>query len=110
MTHRYVLAAQARQDLAEIAGHIAENSGLAPAEQVVRELQASFRFLAEQPGAGHTRADLTDDPTVRFWRVYSYLVVFVSTARPIAVVSILHGARDPEAIAEHIRKARVPRG
>lgn len=107
MTARYVLTAQAKQDLAEIADYIAEASGLAPAEQVVRELQRSFQFLAEQPDVGHGREDITDDPEVRFWSVYSYLLVFVPAAKPLAVVSILHGARDPKNIAEHIRDARA---
>jgi plasmid stabilization system protein ParE len=72
MTARYDLTAQAMQDLAEIADSIVESSGLAPAEQVVREFQRCFQFLAEQPGAGHGREDVTDDPQVRFWSVYSY--------------------------------------
>jgi plasmid stabilization system protein ParE len=108
MTARYVLTTQAKQDLAEIADHIAESSGLSPAEQVVGELRRGFQLLAEHPEVGHVREDLPDDPEVRFWSVYSYLIVFVPAARPLAVVSILHGARDPKHIADHIRDARAP--
>ena len=108
MTARYVLTAQAKQDLAEIAEYVAESSGLAPAEQVVRELQRGFQFLADQPDAGHGREELTEDPGVRFWSVFSYLIAYVPAAKPLAVVGILHGARDPKHIAERIRSARAP--
>jgi len=77
MTARYVLTAQAKQDLADIAEYVAESSGLAPAEQVVRELQRGFQFLADQPDAGHGREELTEDPGVRFWSVFSYLIAYV---------------------------------
>jgi plasmid stabilization system protein ParE len=110
MTARYVLTTQAQQDFAEIADHIAESSGLAPAEQVLGELRRGFQLLAEHPEVGHVRADLPDDPEVRFWSVYSYLIVFVPAARPLAVVSILHGARDPQNIAKHIQDARASEG
>lgn len=66
MTQRHVLTAQAQQDLADIADFIAEQSGLAPTEQVVLELQRNFQLLGEQPDVGHRREDITDDPTVRF--------------------------------------------
>lgn len=107
MTARYVLTPEAQQDLAEIADFIADTSGPAPAEQVVRELGRGFQLLAEQPDIGHGREDITDDPEIRFWSVYSYLIVFVPAAKPLAVVSILHGARDPKHIAEHIQDARA---
>jgi antitoxin ParD1/3/4/toxin ParE1/3/4 len=108
MTARFILTPQAQQDLAEIAEHIADSSGLAPAEQLVGELRRGFQLLAEHPEVGHAREDIPDDPEVRFWSVYSYLIVFVPSARPLAVVSILHGARDPKNIAERIRDARAP--
>jgi plasmid stabilization system protein ParE len=66
-------------------------------------------LLAEHPDVGHARADITDDAALRFWSVYSYLVVYAPAAKPLAVVSILHGARDPDAIDEHIRDARDSR-
>jgi toxin ParE1/3/4 len=51
--------------------------------------------LAETPGIGHTRQDLTDRP-VKFWSVYSYLIVYDSESRPLTIVAVLHGARDVE--------------
>ena len=105
MTERFILTPQAQQDLTDIAEFIAKESGLAAAERVVRELERNFQLLAEQPEVGHGREDITADPAVRFWAVYSYLVAFVSSDRPLAVVSVIHGARDPAGIRTHLEQA-----
>jgi len=49
--------------------------------------------IAERPGIGHTREDLTDR-ALKFWSVYSYLVVYDPESRPLTIVAVLHGARD----------------
>ena len=49
------------------------------------------------PGMGHTRADLSARP-LKFWSVYSYLVVYDPASTPLTVVAVLHGARDIENI------------
>ena len=51
--------------------------------------------MAGTPGAGHWRRDLTDEP-VRFFPVYSYLIVYLPETKPLQVVAILHGHRDVE--------------
>lgn len=106
MTARFVLSRQAKQDLADIAEYIAEESGPDPAEYVVEKIRETFRFLAEQPGVGHVREDLAEDPAVRFWAVFSYLIAYVPDERPLGVVCIVHGSRDPGEIARHLRRAR----
>ncbi len=55
---------------------------------------------------GHTREDITDDPALWFWSVYSYLIAFVPAGKSLAIVSILHGARDPKRISDQARGAR----
>ena len=47
------------------------------------------------PAMGHTREDLTQQP-VKFWSVYSYLVVYDPASSPLTVIAVLHGARDIE--------------
>jgi antitoxin ParD1/3/4/toxin ParE1/3/4 len=54
-------------------------------------------FLAGMPGAGHVRPDLTGDP-VKFWQVFSYLIVYDPVPRPIHIVRVLHASRDIAAI------------
>jgi antitoxin ParD1/3/4/toxin ParE1/3/4 len=49
--------------------------------------------LAERPGIGHGREDLTDRP-LKFWSVYSYLVVYDPESQPLTIIAVLHGARD----------------
>jgi len=40
-----------------------------------------------------TRKDLTD-VSVRFFPVYSYLIVYRPDTKPLQVVAVLHGRRD----------------
>jgi len=63
-------------------------------EAVVR---SKFVLLAEFPHSGHWRHDLTD-ADVRFFSVYSYLIVYRPETKPLQIVSILHGNRDVKAI------------
>lgn len=59
-----------------------------------------MRKLAEFPGLGHVREDLAEEP-LRFWAVYSYLIIYRSNQRPIEIIRVLHGAQDVRAILEH---------
>jgi antitoxin ParD1/3/4/toxin ParE1/3/4 len=56
-----------------------------------------MEFLGNEPGAGHVREDLTSRP-LKFWPVYSYLIVYDPGARPIQIVRVLHGMRAVEEI------------
>lgn len=106
MTARFVLTRQAQQDLSEIAEYLAEENGLDTAEHVVEKIRETFRFLAERPGGGHVREDLSDDPAVKFWAVYSYLIAYEHDERPLVIVCIVHGSRDPDEIQRHLRAPR----
>lgn len=50
-------------------------------------------MLARNPDRGHLRKDLTTKP-VRFWSIYSYLIIYDPATRPLEVVRILSGYRD----------------
>jgi toxin ParE1/3/4 len=52
-----------------------------------------IRLLAQRPELGQMRRDLIDLP-LRFWPVFSYLIVYDPARRPIEIVAVLHGARD----------------
>ena len=63
---------------------------------VLRRLSSGkIGYLAANPGGGHWRRDLTDE-SVRFYSVYSYLIVYRPQTKPLEVVAILHGGRDLE--------------
>ena len=89
---RYQLTPEASSHVDEIADFIAEES-VDAALRVLDALEDAFRQLAEMPEMGHTREDLTERP-VKFWSVFSYLVVYEPASRPLTVLAVLHGARD----------------
>ena len=100
MRERYVLAPEAAFDLVEIWRHIKKQSSLEMADRVESVIRDRIVFLAANPGAGHWRKNLTDE-TVKFFPVYSYLIVYRPDTKPLQVVSILHGRRDVEQILKN---------
>jgi toxin ParE1/3/4 len=97
VSRRYVLAPEAASDLVQIWRYVKKQSSTAVAERVESVIREKIVFLAGSPGAGHWRKNLTDEP-VRFFPVYSYLIVYRPETKPLQVVSILHGRRDLEQI------------
>lgn len=94
MSRRYRLTETAQRHLDEIGAFIAQDN-IDAALKVYDALEEAFERLAEMPEMGHSRDDLTPRP-LRFWTVYSYLVVYEPMSDPLTVVAILHGARDVE--------------
>jgi plasmid stabilization system protein ParE len=97
MTARYVLAPQAALDLFEIWDYIKEQTDVVVADRVESAIREKIASLAGASGAGHRRKDLTDED-VRFFAVYSYLIVYRPATKPLQIASILHGRRDVEQI------------
>lgn len=97
MSGRYLLAPEATNDLVQIWRYIKKQSSVEMANRVESVIRDRIAFLAENPGAGHWRRNLTDRP-VKFFPVYSYLIVYRPDTKPLQVVSILHGRRDVEQI------------
>ena len=95
---RYVLTILAQADLAEIASFIRQDSPDA-ARRVVKSLRSAMAKLAERPGMGHIREDLARS-SLRFWPVYSYLIIYRPETKPLQILRILHGARDVRSILE----------
>jgi len=99
VTPRYRLTPGAETNVDEICAFIAEDS-VDAALKVLDALERAFEELAGMPGMGHARPDLTDRP-VKFWRVYSNLVVYDPASVPLTVLAVLHGARDIEQILKN---------
>jgi toxin ParE1/3/4 len=95
---RFRLSPEAAQDIAELLAYIARDSVQA-ARRVRQALLAACRRLAEHPGIGHRREDLTDKP-VRFFPVYSFLMIYDPASRPLEIVRVLRGAQDIATILE----------
>jgi|SRR5579863_1985951 len=94
---RYILAPEAALDLVEIWRYLRNKANVEIAERVERAIREKIVFLASMPGAGHWRRDLTDEP-VRFFAVYSFLIVYRPETKPLQVVAILHGSREVERV------------
>ncbi len=94
---RYVLAPAAAFDLLEIWRYIRKQGSESIADRVESAILEKFAALARDPGIGHLRSELTA-AEVRFFPIYSYLIVHRPSTKPLQIVAVLHGARDVLAI------------
>ena len=89
----YEVSAAARLDLLQIWNYLAERSSLDLATRIVRDIQRAIEAVARKPSLGHPRSDLTTRP-VMFYRVHSWLIIYVRNRSPLYVLRVLHSARD----------------
>ena len=89
----YLVAPRADEDIFEIWRYLHQRAGIEVANRVEADIYRAFETLAQNPGIGHKRSDLTSHP-VLFLAVYSYLVVYRPEIRPMEIVRILHAKRD----------------
>jgi plasmid stabilization system protein ParE len=93
------LTPAAEDDLFNIWSFIAPDN-LDAADHLQVELLTACQRVAENPDVGHWRRDLTDKP-VRFFTVrQTYLIIYDPASEPLAVIRVLHGARDASAQLE----------
>jgi antitoxin ParD1/3/4/toxin ParE1/3/4 len=100
MNPRYVLSPEAALDLVQIWRYIKRQSSATVADRVESVIRDRIVLLAETPGAGHWSRHLTVE-AVKFFPVYSYLIVYRPHTKPLQVVSILHGRQDVEQILKN---------
>lgn len=96
MPSLYDVSAEAQDDLFDIWQRIAADS-MELANRIESEFYNLFASLGRAPGQGHTRGDLTRQP-VRFFPMYSFLVVYQPDAQPIRILAVLRGKRDVQRI------------
>jgi len=94
---KFILHPEAYADLIEIWEYIAADN-LDAADRVLAEIYDSVASLARSPRAGHSRPDLTSRP-LRFQIVRDYVIAYGPDEKPLAVVAILHGRRNPRVLA-----------
>lgn len=92
---KFVLSPQAARDIAEIWQYVADSSSDATADRVESVIYEKIELIANRPGLGHVRKDLTTE-NVKFFPVYAYLVVYRPESKPVQVVAVIHGRRDVE--------------
>jgi plasmid stabilization system protein ParE len=99
---QYVLGSGVAQDLEAIWDYIARDN-IDAADRWIEKLFGAFEALAETPGMGHKRTDLTALP-VLFWPLDSYLVIYRIQGGSIEIIAVTQGARDlPEFMARRTR-------
>jgi plasmid stabilization system protein ParE len=99
----YLIAPEAEGDLKQIWRYLLGEAGLAIANRIQGELVDAFEGLADVPGKGHQRPDLTNRD-VLFFSVYRYMIVYRQAAT-LEIVAVLHGKRD----VKRLLKARTSR-
>jgi len=88
----YFVAPEAEDDLRQIWRYLLGEAGLAIANRIQGDLVDAFESLADAPGKGHKRPDLTG-LDVLFFSVYQYMIVY-RRAQLVEIVAVLHGKRD----------------
>src|SRR5580658_466296 len=97
----FALHPLAAQDITEIWEYIADDSPRA-AGRVREELLTAIRALVSFPHSGYRRPNLTSRP-LRFKLVREYVIAYAPDKRPLWVVAVFHGRRDPLVIAAMLR-------
>ena len=98
----FVLHPLACADLDDIWEYIAADN-VDAADRVREEIYQAIQSLIPFPYVGHTRTDLTARP-LRFQTVHEYVIVYAPDERPLVVIAILHGRRNPRVIAAILRQ------
>jgi len=97
----YALHPEAYEDLDDIRGYIAQDNPDA-ADRVITEVFDAIRALVPFPGQGRRRPDLTSRP-LRFIVVREYLIAYAPDEKPLWVVAVMHGRRNPRVMATLLR-------
>ncbi len=98
----FVLHPDAIQDLEEIWECIAADN-LDAADHVREEIYEAIQSFVPFPYVGRLRPDLTSSP-LRFQVVRDYVIAYIPDQKPLAIIAILHGRRNPRVIAALLRK------
>lgn len=98
----FVLHPEAIVDLEEIWDFIAADN-VDAADRVLQEIYHAIRILVPTPQMGHSRRDLSSRP-VRFHPVRDFLIAYAPDEKPLIVLAVLHGRRNPRVMAALLRE------
>ena len=95
---QWSLSPEAFKDLDAILAYVEEKSASPRvANKLLEDFEKAFCDLAGMPRMGRIRKQLTG-PSLRWWRVHRYLIVYDPETKPLRIVRVIHGARDLPAI------------
>jgi plasmid stabilization system protein ParE len=101
MSSGYALHPEAFADIDDIREYIAHENPEA-ADRIVSEIFETMRELVRFPNQGHRRPDLSSRP-LRFVLVREYLIAYAPETKPLWIVAITHGRRNPRIMAAILR-------
>jgi plasmid stabilization system protein ParE len=99
-----VVAPEAEEDIFHIWLYLLREAGMETANRIEGEILGALASLAETPGKGHRRPDLTGRK-ILFYTLYQYMVVY-RAGEPLEIVAVLHGKRN----VKRLLGQRLPRG
>jgi toxin ParE1/3/4 len=97
----YEFHPEAEIDLNEIWDYIAADN-ITAADRLIGDIHDTLELLVPFPHQGHKRPDLTSRP-LRFKCVRDYLIVYAPDEKPLWVIAIVHGHRNPRVMAAILR-------
>jgi plasmid stabilization system protein ParE len=100
----FVLHPEALADLNEIWEFIAADSPQA-AGPVLEEIHTAIKAVISFRNLVNRCLDLTSRP-LRFHAVRDFLIVYAPDKKPLLVVGVLHGRRNPRVIAAFLRNRK----
>ena len=100
----YFLSRDADEDLQNIFNYTQGSWGEAQATTYMHELFARFDLIARTPAIGRVRPELGED--IRSFPYGQHVVFFTVWQGEIAILRVLHGSRDVDAIFENFKSAK----
>jgi plasmid stabilization system protein ParE len=97
MSSGYALHPGAFADLDDIRDYIARENPDA-ADLLMAEIFGTIRGLVPFPHRGHRRPDLSSRP-LRFILIREYLIAYAPEEKPLWVIAVMHGRRNPRIMA-----------
>ena len=97
----FVLHPEAYTDLDEIWEYIAADN-LDAADRVIEEIYRAIKSIVSFPRRGYRRDELTSRP-IRFLSVREYVIAYTAEQKPVVILAVLHGRRNPRLIAALLR-------
>ena len=92
----YILSPEAISDLQNIYDFTFDEWGETQAEKYLNEIYAVFDRLSQHPNIGRLRTELAEN--LRSIPVGTHVIFFMSWHSDVAIVRVLHGARDVESV------------
>ena len=93
MTTPFELTAAARLDVLQIWNYSAELASVDVADAILSDLESAMMRLAERPGIGHRREDITRRD-LRFFLVHRYFIIYRPKTVPLRIVRVLHASQN----------------